>query len=116
MNSNHFIISYFGNKRKEMKDIFEIVDPYLNNKKMIVEPFCGTAAFSYYISLKYPKRFKYVLNDCNENLIKLYHVLKNDEETKKIINEAKELNKDMNKEKYLTLYKNMNESVVSYVG
>ena len=50
---NHFYMSYSGNKREEVENIYNLID--FNNIATIVEPFCGTCAMSYYISTKHPK-------------------------------------------------------------
>jgi len=42
---NHFIFSYSGNKRDEVKGIYDLLD--LKNVETIIEPCCGTSAFSY---------------------------------------------------------------------
>jgi site-specific DNA-adenine methylase len=77
---NHFIISYPGNKRNEVQNVEFIHDiKNLKNIKTICEPFAGTAAFSYYLSTLYPKKFKYILNDIDSNLIELYKTIKNEE-------------------------------------
>ena len=73
-NKNHFCIGYKGNKREEIKEIIKDID--FTNIKYIVEPFCGTSALSYHLSLLYPNKFKYILNDNNNNLIKLYNIMK----------------------------------------
>lgn len=73
---NHFITSYAGNKREECKDIYTLCN--FDNITTIVEPFCGSSAFSYYVSLNHPKKFKYILNDNNKHLIELYKILKDE--------------------------------------
>lgn len=115
MYSNHFIFSYRGNKRKEVKDIFNIIEPHLNNIEIVIEPFCGSSAFSYFLSLKYPKRFKYILNDFDKNLIKLYKLLQNDTETKQLIEDLKKKNQDIDKEKYLNIFKHMDDHISNFV-
>ena len=52
-----------------VKTIYEDIKNKLDNITTIIEAFCGTSAFSNYISLKRPKQFKYVLNDTNIFLI-----------------------------------------------
>ena len=74
---NHFFISYFGNKRCEVKEIYDTLD--LKDKKIIIEPYCGSSAMSYYISTLHPKKFKYILNDNSAPLIDLYHIFKDPE-------------------------------------
>ena len=69
MKKNHFFIPYAGNKRSEVEKIYDSIKDKLNDIEYIVEPFCGTSAFSYYMSLRHPKQFKYILNDNNKYLI-----------------------------------------------
>jgi len=81
--TNHFIFPYIGNKITEEPHII----PYLtsiidkNNITTIVEPFTGSASLSYMIWKHYPnKKFKYILNDTDKNLINFYNTLKNTSE------------------------------------
>ena len=73
---NHFIISYAGNKRQEVERIEEYLHNKLDGIDTIIEPFCGSSAMSCYLSMKYPRRFKYILNDLDPMLIELYHLMK----------------------------------------
>lgn len=75
-NKNHFFFGYPGNKRNEIKHIFDTINNY--DVEYIVEPFCGTSAFSYHMSLKHPGRYTYVLNDNNTALIELYKIMTDD--------------------------------------
>ena len=70
MKQNHFIFGYAGNKRGEVEVIQNYLEQNYNFEKIktIVEPFCGTSAYSYYLSTLYPKKFKYILNDNNKLL------------------------------------------------
>lgn len=101
-NKNHFIFSYCGNKRSEVDYIFNNVD--FKNIDTIIEPFCGSSAVSYFLSLKYPKKFKYVLNDTDKYLIELYNILLDE---KKTLDFEENINKicsdDLTKEKYLNI-------------
>jgi len=74
-NKNHFIFSYLGNKRNEIKEINDCIESY--DVEYIVEPYCGSCAFSYFLSIKYPRKYKYILNDNNDNLINLLKLLTN---------------------------------------
>lgn len=74
--NNHFIIPYTGNKRTEVKEIYEALD--LKNITTISEPFCGSSAISYYISTLHPNKYTYILNDIDKNLIRLYNIIKDD--------------------------------------
>jgi hypothetical protein len=71
---NHFPIAYAGNKRSEFVEIDKFIN--YDNIDTVIEPFCGTASMSYKIASKYPKRFKYILNDNNKYLTELYNVIK----------------------------------------
>ena len=74
MYMNHFYISWPGNKRAEFKHIEKyVIDTGI---EVICEPFCGTGAFSFYMSKKYPQKFKYILNDTDSSLIELYNICK----------------------------------------
>ena len=104
---NHFFFPWAGNKREEVERLYNNID--LTNIKTIVEPFCGSSAFSYYISTLHPKKFNYILNDNDEHLIYLYNLFKNKEliiQTEKEINETME--KIKNKLDYDTQIKNKN--------
>ena len=73
---NHFFIPYAGNKREEVEPIYKEVENYLEKIDTIIEPYCGTSAISYFISLKFPKKYKYILNDNNKFLIEIYNMIK----------------------------------------
>lgn len=79
---NHFIFSYAGNKRNESENILEKIN--FNNIETIIEPFCGSSAISYYISTQQPNKYNYILNDNDPLLIKIYNILKDEEETNKL--------------------------------
>jgi site-specific DNA-adenine methylase len=72
---SHFPIAYAGNKRRE----FKFLERYaLDSCSTVIEPYCGTSAFSFLLAKKYPAKFKFVLNDIDSNLIELYKILKNE--------------------------------------
>ena len=79
---NHFIFSYAGNKRNEVENLYNHID--LEGIETIIETNCGSSALCYYISTKHPKKYKYILNDIDPNLIKIYKTLMNEEESKKL--------------------------------
>jgi site-specific DNA-adenine methylase len=105
MKKNHFFIPYFGNKRTEVEALYNEVKDKLDDIETIIEPFCGTSAFSYYLSLKHPGKFKYILNDNNEHLIKLYETAKQPEELENLITTLKDFSTDLTKEKYNNIVK-----------
>lgn len=74
---NHFIISWGGNKRREFKYIENHLS--LDNKINIIETFCGSSAISFNIWLKHGNKFNYYLNDLDDDLFKIYEVIKNDD-------------------------------------
>jgi len=108
---NHFFFGYAGNKRKEVEIIFdEYIIKKFNSKlsqpnNIIVEPFCGSCSLSYYLSLKYPKHFKYILNDNDKQLIELLKIAKDNDKLKKLEDKINEIAKTLNKNKYLDLIK-----------
>lgn len=84
---NHFYMSYYGNKRQEVENIYNSID--LTHIDTIIEPFCGSCAISYYLSLQKPG-MKFILNDNNPFLKEMYEILINDKKIKKF---EKEYNK-----------------------
>jgi site-specific DNA-adenine methylase len=103
MKKNHFFIAYAGNKRTEVERIYNSIKDKLNDIEYIVEPFCGTSAFSYYMSLRHPKQFKYILNDNNNYLIELYKTAQDDNKFNELILEINNKIIDIDKEKYITI-------------
>ena len=73
---SHFFYSYNGNKRNEINELFENID--FTNIKNIIEPFCGTSAYSFNLWLKYGDKFNYYLNDNSKILIDTYHLFMNE--------------------------------------
>jgi len=105
---NHFIISYFGNKRDEVERIYNNID--LSGVDTIVEPYSGTSSLSYYISTLHPKKYKYILNDNDKYLIELYNIMKDEAKTKIFIDNINKMvfdidNKFISKEKYKDIVK-----------
>jgi site-specific DNA-adenine methylase len=102
---NHFYISYHGNKREEVENIYNLLD--FNDITTIVEPFCGSCAMSYYISTKHPKKFKYILNDNNSNLKEMFDIIRDDKKTKEFEEEFNNIVPSFkdNKEKYNEIVK-----------
>ena len=95
---NHFIMSYAGNKRNEVADLVKELD--FDKITTIVEPYCGTAAFSWYVSTLYPGKFRYVLNDNSDELQELYRIMQNETLFEKLIADATALNEGLTLEKY----------------
>jgi 16S rRNA G966 N2-methylase RsmD len=77
---NHFYMGYSGNKRNEAKDIFNSIN--FKGIKAVIEPFCGSSAMSYYISLN-KKGLKYILNDNNKYLKEMYEIIIDDTKVEK---------------------------------
>jgi site-specific DNA-adenine methylase len=104
---NHFFIPYAGNKRQEVKKLYEEIKDNLEDITTIVEPFCGSSAFSYYISTLHPKKFNYVLNDSNPMLIELYKVASDDDKLQELINKLNGFTRyiDNDKERYNEIVK-----------
>lgn len=106
---NHFIFPYAGNKRDEMKFILPEIKELLDSDKIkyIIEPYCGSSAFSYFISLLYPQKFTYVLNDNNEYLIELYDIMGDDDKLMKFNKKIDEIMEGLDKKKYKELPKDI---------
>ena len=104
-NKNHFFMSYSGNKRNEFNNIYEQIKDKLDNIEIIVEPFCGSSAFSYFLSLKHPKKFKYILNDNNNFLMELYDTGSNKKLLNQLILKLNAFSKDLTKDKYYEIVK-----------
>jgi site-specific DNA-adenine methylase len=100
---SHFIFQYSGNKRNEVADVVKELD--FNNITTIIEPFCGSSAFSFYVSTLYPRRFKYILNDNSPELIELYHIMKDPKKLIQLIEELTEYARDLTPEKYKAIKK-----------
>ncbi len=114
--NNHFFIGYAGNKRQEVKLIFEKIKDDINDKEFIIEPFCGTSALSYYISLQYPNKYKYILNDNNPFLIQLYNSCKDDNLLNDICNKLNDVyDISQNKEDYLKVVEKSKTDFISWL-
>lgn len=107
---NHFIISYFGNKRDEVERIYNNID--LTDVDTIIEPYCGSSALSFYIASLHPKKYKYILNDNDKYLIELYNIMKDEEKLIEFINNINSLvftssnhTIFINKERYIEIIK-----------
>lgn len=107
MKQNHFLIPYYGNKREEVEEIFNLIKDDLENITTIIEPYCGSCAMSFYISLQYPNKFKYILNDNNENLINLINIGKNENDLENLIKNLNNIQDNIKtKEDYTAFIKN----------
>ena len=93
-----FYIAYFGNKRKEMTNLYPYLD--FTNIDTIVEPYAGSCAVSYYISTQ-KQGLTYIMNDNNPYLKEMYEILIDVEKTQLFENEFNDAIKDITtKEKY----------------
>lgn len=99
---NHFYIAYSGNKRNEVKDIYDNLD--LSGVNVIIEPYCGSCAISYFISTK-KSGLKYILNDNNKYLKEMYELMIDDNKIDKFEEEYKKLFIDLDKNKYNEIVK-----------
>lgn len=107
--TNHFIYPYTGNKRNEFKYLNNVIDD-IDNYDTIIEPFCGSSAISFNIWLKYPNK-KFILNDNNNDLIKVYDLIKN-EDIETIKNRLLDIKKNINNDKNIfnIMFKNFKNS------
>lgn len=105
MNKNHFYMAYSGNKREECEKIYNFLN--FDGIDIVIEPFCGSCAMSFYINTKIPN-LKYIFNDNNGFLKEMYEIILDEE---KLINFEDEYNNlliDLNKIKYLEIIKKNN--------
>lgn len=104
---NHFYFGYEGNKREEVEIIYEKLN--FDGITTIIEPFCGSCAMSYYISLN-KKGLKYILNDNNIFLKEMYEIMIDDNKIKEFEDLFYETIKYINKEKekYIEVVKKNN--------
>jgi hypothetical protein len=104
---NHFYIPYCGNKRQEVKHIYDNID--FTDITTVVEPFCGSCAMSYYISTQ-REGLKYILNDNNKYLKEMYEIMLDDNKIEKIEKDFEDKVKSFkdNKEMYDTIVKEDN--------
>ena len=111
---NHFYISYAGNKREEVKTIYDNLN--LNNIETIIEPYGGSCAMSYYIWLHHPN-LKFVLNDNNKFLMKMFNIIRNDNllnDFEQHINNKLIPKIKQSKNDYLEVIKNKDNDVYSW--
>ena len=103
---NHFLFPYAGNKRQEVEKIHEYLKDKLEGVETVIEPFCGSSAMSVYLSMQYPGRFKYILNDFDENLVALYRLMADEAKFKVFVAELNEIVKTIvDKEAYFAIVK-----------
>jgi len=77
--TRHFYFPYLGNKRTELKYFMNRVTAFLDTHpevKTIVEPFCGSCAFSFEIFQIYGNKYNYVMNDKDSKLIEFFSEVK----------------------------------------
>lgn len=105
---NHFYMPYYGNKRNECEEIYGRIEKYITNDTVVIEPYCGSCAVSYYIWLKYPN-LKFILNDSDKFLFDMFNLMRDKKETKKLNKWYNELmEKEISKEEYKNIIKEDN--------
>lgn len=110
---HHFLIPYFGNKREEVELIYDTIKHKINNKSIIIEPYCGTSAISYYIWTKHPN-LKFIINDNNKYIYELYNIIKDQEKLNKLYFDLLELyDRIKTKEEYNELKKE--DTLINYL-
>jgi len=92
-----------GNKRTEFKIFKDYID--YDNKKNIIEPFCGSCAMSFNIWLEHGNKFNYYLNDLDEKIIKYHDIIKTNGTDFLLDNINKLIEKPLTIDKYKKLYK-----------
>jgi site-specific DNA-adenine methylase len=107
--TNHFIYSYAGNKRNEFQYLNNVIDD-IDKYETIIEPFCGSSAISFNIWLNHPNK-KFILNDNNDDLMKVYNLIKN-ENIETIKNRLLDIKNIINNDKdvFNMMYKDLKNS------
>lgn len=105
-------MSYTGNKRNEMIDIYDSIKENIKNVNYIIEPYCGSCSMSYYIwsNNKDNDNLTYILNDNDEYLYEMFLILKDDDKIKEFEDKIKDIMIyiDKDKEKYNIICKEKN--------
>lgn len=109
---NHFFFGYSGNKRNEVVPICDVLDKSLDSIDTIIEPFCGTSAVSFYIAMKHPKKYTYILNDNNPYLIELYKVAKDENKFSSLIESLNNKVINIDKQKYNALEPSLTRFII----
>jgi site-specific DNA-adenine methylase len=117
---NHFPFPYVGNKRQELDFInTNAFTNLIENINTVVEPFCGSCAFSYQFWFHHEKgrnkQYKYILNDNNGLLIQLLNVLKFTDQTEMLLTGIREFIMSLNKEKYNILRRKNTHNALNLV-
>ena len=110
---NHFYIPYCGNKRQEVKHIYDNID--FTDITTVIEPFCGSCAMSYYISTQ-REGLKYILNDNNKYLKEMYELMLDDNKIEKFKKDFEELVKSFEgkKDVYIEVVKKKRFIIMVY--
>jgi hypothetical protein len=109
--NNMFYFGYYGNKRSEMNEMDKFID--LNNMKYIVEPFCGSAAFSRHCYNNRNFSGKFILNDADAMLIKFLRFVKKNS-SKPIVEYYNNFIKKATKEIFQEEIKHKNDNIFSF--
>jgi site-specific DNA-adenine methylase len=89
---NHFVYAYAGNKRNEVEEIYKHMNLDLRSGSSLgdseskgrdgittfIECYCGTSALSYYLWKNKLFNGKFILNDIDSKLIKIYKLMKDE--------------------------------------
>lgn len=115
--TSHFIVSHPGNKYfefKQFEDVFREDD--FENKKNIVEPFCGTGGMSLQLWKKYGSKFNYYLNDLDDKLFQIFLLYKSGSSLDEIFEKMNTLKHSIeHKEAFKDLNKRVNEDIYNYI-
>jgi site-specific DNA-adenine methylase len=110
-----FYFSYLGNKYNEMDTISKFV--MLRGINKIIEPFCGSAAFSFFIweHALDKNQYDFYLSDIDENLISFFLQIKNKKGFKKHLYNQLQKFKNITREQWNSINKKNNKSIYEYV-
>lgn len=110
---NHFLFSYYGNKREDYKKFKDNI--CYDNVTNIVEPFAGTAAISFQIWKIYKNKLIYHINDLDNNLYNIHKILK-EEDIDHIFDKINEVKSTIqSKEDFEQLCKKSDKTLYEYI-
>jgi site-specific DNA-adenine methylase len=114
-----FLFSYFGNKDRECKEIYNFLEKYVNECDTFIEPFGGSFAFIRYLINNKKINKKYIVNDNDNLLIKCYNEYKNEEtneeNNKRLLELYEECKNDKTKYKEFVKVKEVPNHILKHV-
>jgi hypothetical protein len=107
MKEKTYLFSYFGNKDRELEEVYRNIKNEIINCETIIEPFGGSfALIRYLVNNDINKEF--IVNDNDKLLIETYSYMINEEQNLLMRNKIRDFLIDIDKEKYNNMKKDRN--------